>query len=206
MARVKNDYFKLLEEQFSHSVRGAELMEDIFYNFSKDTIVARMEEMHEVERGADRALRNISQCLASEFITPIDQSDIYRIANKLDDVTDWLDECVMNLHMYDMDVLPEYAVDMAKTANRSVKALADAVKELRNFKKPEKLIERLLEVNGIESEGDAQLMNAVNHLFRTETDVKKLVSGKILYEALEHCTDVCEHAADLIERVIIKNS
>ena len=89
---------------------------------------------------------------------------------------------------------------------KAMKALADAVKELRNFKKPEKLIERLLEVNGIESEGDAQLMNAVNHLFRTETDVKKLVSGKILYEAREHRTDVCEHAADLIERVIIKNS
>lgn len=206
MAKVKNDYFKLLEEQFSHSVKGAELMEDIFCNFSKDTIVARMEEMHEVERGADRALRNISQCLASEFITPIDQSDIYRIANKLDDVADWMDECVMTLHMYDMDSVPEYAVDMVKTVVRSVHALAEAVKELRNFKKPEKLVERILEVNGIESEADAQLMTAVNHLFRTETDYKKLISGKILYEALEHCTDVCEHVADLMERVIIKNS
>lgn len=206
MAKVKNDYFKLIEEQFSHCVKAGELLEDIFCNFSKDTIVARMEEMHEVERAADRALRNISQNLSREFITPIDQSDIYRIANKLDDVTDWLDECVMNLHMYDMDEVPEYGLEMAKTANRGVKALAEAVKELRNFKKPEKLVERLLEVNGIESESDALLMTAVNHLFRTENDYKNLISGKILYESLEHCTDVCEHAADLIERVIIKNS
>ena len=206
MAKVKNDYFKLIEEQFSHSVKAAELMEDIFCNFSKDTIVDRMNEMHEVERAADRALRSISENLSREFITPIDQSDIYRIANQLDNVTDWMDECVMNLHMYDMDVLPEHAVEMAKTAARGVKALAEAVKELRNFKKPEALMARILEVNAIESEADAQLMNAVNHLFRTETDYKKLISGKILYEALEHCTDVCEHVADLFERVIIKNS
>lgn len=206
MARVKNDYFKLLEEQFSHSVKAAALLEEIFCNFSKDTIVDRMNEMHEVERGADRALRSISQNLSSEFITPIDQSDIYRIANKLDDVADWLDECVMTVHMYDMDELPAYAVDMAKTVNHSVKALAAAVKELRNFKKPETLMARILEVNGVETEADAQLMNAVNHLFRTETDFKKLMSGKILYEALEHCTDVCEGVADLMERVIIKNS
>lgn len=206
MAKVKNDYFKLIEEQFFHSIKAAELMVDIFCNFSKETIVEKMNEMHEVEREADRALRSISQNLSREFITPIDQSDIYRIANQLDNVADWMDECVMTLHMYDMDEVPAYGVDMAKTAARGVKALAEAVKELRNFKKPETLMERILEVNRIESEADAQLMNAVNHLFRTETDYKKLISGKILYEALEHCTDVCEHVADLIERVIIKNS
>ncbi len=206
MAKVKNDYFKLIEDQFSHSVKAAELLEDIFCNFSKDTIVDRMNEMHEVERGADRALRSISQNLSREFITPIDQSDIYRIANQLDNVADWMDECVMTLHMYDMDEVPAYGVEMAKTVKRSVLALHEAVKELKNFKKPDTLMQRILEVNRIESEADTQLMNAINHLFRTETDYKKLISGKIIYEALEHCTDVCEHVADLMERVIIKNS
>lgn len=206
MAKVKNDYFKLIEDQFSHSVKAAELLEDIFCNFSKDTIVDRMNEMHEVERSADRALRSISQNLSREFITPIDQSDIYRIANQLDNVADWMDECVMTLHMYDMDEVPAYGVEMAKTVKRSVLALHEAVKELKNFKKPDTLMQRILEVNRIESEADTQLMNAINHLFRTETDYKKLISGKIIYEALEHCTDVCEHVADLMERVIIKNS
>ena len=206
MAKVKNDYFKLIEDQFSHSVKAAELMEDIFCNFSKDTIVDRMNEMHEVERAADRALRSISENLSREFITPIDQSDIYRIANQLDNVTDWIDECVMTLHMYDMDKIPPHAVDMAKTVKRGVTALHDAVKELKNFKKPAKLVEYILEVNRIESEADHQLMTAVNELFRSDASYKELISGKVLYESLEHCTDVCEHVADLFERVIIKNS
>ncbi len=206
MAKVKNDYFKLLEEQVSYSVKAAELMEDIFCNFSKETIVAKMEDMHEFERGADRVLKTISQNLSREFITPIDQSDIYRVANKLDDVSDWLDECVMTLHMYDMDSIPAYGVEMAKTVSRSVHALYEAVKEMKNFKKPDSLIERLNDVNAIESQGDTQLMHAMNDLFRSNVGYKELISGKVLYEALEHCTDVCEHASKLIERVVIKNS
>lgn len=206
MAKTKNNYFEMLEKQFSHCVQAADMLEEIICNFSKDTIEVQMNRIHEVEHNADMALREISNCLSREFITPIDQSDIYRLANKLDDVTDWVEEAVILLHMFDMDKVPPHGVEMARTVRRSVNALNEAVKELKNFKKPEKLMQKIIEVNNIESESDHQLLQAINELFRSNASAKELISYKTLYDCLENCTDVAESAADLIERVVIKNS
>ena len=185
MAKTKNNYFEMMEKQFSYCVQAADMLEQIICNFSKDTIQEQMEKMHELEHNADMALREISTCLSREFITPIDQSDIYRLANKLDDVTDWVEEAVILLHMFNMDKVPPHGVEMARTVKRSVNALYEAVKELKNFKKPEKLMQQIIEVNHIESESDHQLLQAINELFRSDATAKELIAYKTLYDCYE---------------------
>ena len=206
MAKVKNDYFKLAEEQVSYSVQAAELLEKILSDYSVESIPGQKERMHEIENKADELHHQIHALLAAEFITPIDQEDILHLVQIVDDITDSIDEVVLNIFMYDLDGIPEYAPAMAKLVHKCVNALYEAVKELKNFKKPENLHKLLITVNSIESQADATHAEAIHNLFKNFSDAKKLIGDKAVYASLENCCDLCEHASDVIEQIIIKNT
>lgn len=48
--------------------------------------------------------------------------------------------------------------------------------------------------------------DAIYRLFVSVADGKTLLGAKAVYEGLENCCDLCEHAADVIEQINIKNT
>lgn len=206
MAKNKNDYFKLIEEQVQYCVQAGTLLEEIFSAYSVDSVLEQKAKMHDIENKADELHHDISTRLMSEFITPIDQEDILHLVQIIDDVTDSIDEVVFDIYMYNIIQPPKQAQKLASIVNRCVKALYEAVKELKNFKKPEELRKLLVNVNGIEGESDLAVTNAVRELFVECGDVKTIIGHKAIYDSLENCCDLCEHASDIIEQIIIKNT
>lgn len=204
--KIRNDYFKLLEAQVEVCVKAANLLDDIFANFKYEEVENAMAKMHEIEHSGDELHHDIHNRLAVEFITPIDQEDILHLVQIIDDITDAIDEVVHDVYMYDLKELPAEINKLINIVSRCVTSLWAAVKELKNFKKPETLRRYLVEVNDIEGEADAVSANAIHNLFKTCTDPKKLIADKAIYESLEGCCDLCEHAADVIELIIIKNT
>ncbi len=202
----KNDYFKLIEEQLSYCVEASNLLEEILETYSPDTILGQKEKMHEIENKADELHHDINTRLSVEFITPIDQDDILRLVQIVDDVTDSIDEVVLDLYTYNVIDMPPDAMPLAKIVGRCVTALYNAAKELKNFKKPDTLRKLLVEVNSIESEADSCHAEAIHNLFVGCQNTKKLIGNHAIYDSLENCCDLCEHAADVIEQIIIKNT
>lgn len=206
MAKDKNDYFELIKNQMNYSVEASELLEKMMCNFTASAIPVIREEMHEIEHRADELHHEILTKLSVEFITPIDQEDILRLVQIIDDVTDAIDEAVLAFYMYNIVVLPDGAQEFSKLVNRCVKALFDAASELKNFKKPDRLRSLLVDVNTIEGEADNAYTETIHHLFENNADAKTLIGAKAVYEEMENCCDLCEHAADIIEQIIIKNT
>ncbi len=206
MAKNKNDYFALLTEQSHYSLQAAHLLTDILAGYRAAEIEDHRTRMHTIENQADKLAHRIQTDLYTEFITPIDQEDILQLSQLIDDITDAIDEVVLECYMYHIAALPGKAVDLAAMVQRCVAALASAVSELKNFKKPAELRGYLKEVNRVEAEADSVFADAIYHLFSTESECKTLIGLKALYECLEDCCDQCEHAADLIERIIMKNT
>ncbi len=206
MAKKNNDYFALINQQASYCVQASQLLEEILCKFNPESINAYRAQMHELEHSADGVHHEILNKLSTEFITPIDQEDILRLVQIIDDITDAIDEVILDIYMYHTDVIPEKTADLSRAVNKCVKALFTATEELKNFKKPTKLRELLVIVNDVEFEADELYTNALYSLFEKETDVKALIGGKAVYEGLENCCDLCEHAADVIAQVIIKNT
>lgn len=206
MAKVKNDYFKLVEQQVEYCVMAADLLAEIICNFPGQNISAQREKMHKIEQRADEIHHDILTRLSAEFITPIDQEDILHLVQIVDDVTDALDEVVLEFYMFHINKMPADAPQLSCIVSNCVKALYEAVKELKNFKKPETLRKLLVEVNTIESEADVAYIEAIHRLFGSECDSKTLLGNHAIYESLENCCDLCEHAADVIEQIIIKNT
>ncbi len=207
MAKKKtNDYFELMTSQAAYCVEASELLEKFLCNFSYDMVPATRDEMHAIEHNADQLHHDILTRLSTEFITPIDQEDILRLVQLIDDITDAVDEVVLKFYMYDIKELPEGVGEFSKLVNCCTKSLLEAVKELRNFKKPALLREKLVEVNDDEGKADAAFVEAIHNLFVNETDLKTVSGAKSIFESLESCCDECEHAADIIEQIIIKNT
>ena len=191
MVKKRNDYFEMIKHQVSYSVKASNLLEEILCKYDAESINAYRGQMHRIEHEADVVHHDILNRLSVEFITPIDQEDILRLVQIIDDITDAIDE---------------NTAELSRIVNRCVKALQEAADELKNFKKPDSLRALLVKVNDIEIEADNVYTDAIYRLFRSSSDVKALLGAKAIYESLEHCCDLCEHAADVIEQVIIKNS
>lgn len=206
MAKKNNDYFELIKTQASHCVEASNLLESILNDFHAQEIESYRDKMHTIEHAADGVHHDILNRLSTEFITPIDQEDILRLVQIIDDITDALDEVILDIYMYHMQSIPAQTAALSGTVNRCVKALFEAVEELKGFKKPDTLRTKLVKVNDIEGEADELYTRAIYELFGETTDTKSLIGGKAVYEGLEDCCDLCEHASDVIEQVIIKNT
>ncbi len=209
MAKVKNDYFKMIESQVEKCVEASDLLEKILCNYDYADIPSLKEQMHTIEHEADNMHHEILGKLYEEFITPIDQEDILRLVQLIDDVADAIDEVVMECYMYYVTELPKYAPEFSKVVNRCVKHLFEAAKEFKNFKKPEKIREYLEKVNEVETEADNLYMNAVHDMFKSKSEMPApdvLIVSKTLYDSLENCCDLCEITAEAMEQVIIKNT
>lgn len=206
MAKQKNDYFKLIEDQVSCCVEAATLLEKLLCNYSDQNLAEQRDEIHQIEHKGDEVHHDILGRLSVEFITPIDQEDILHLVQILDDVTDSLDEVVLECYMFHVKTLPDGVPAFASMVRECVQKLFDAACELKNFKSPAKLRTHLVEVNTMESRADAAYVEAIHALFGSETDTRALMAGKAIYDCLEDCCDLCEHAADVIDQIIIKNT
>jgi uncharacterized protein Yka (UPF0111/DUF47 family) len=78
--------------------------------------------------------------------------------------------------------------------------------EFPNFKKSETLMQHIITLNTLEEEGDRLYMAAMRRLHTQTTDPVEIIAWREVYEFLEKCCDACEHAADVVESVVMKNT
>ena len=205
MAKKTNEYFLLIEQQAAICVEAAALLENILTEYSAAGMAVRRVEMHAVERRADGICHDIRNRLSAAFITPIDQEDIH-LAQLLDDVTDALDEVALEFYMFRLAELPAGAPAFAGLTRRCVGKLCEAAIELRNFRSSGRLRALLAEVNTLEEQADDAYATAIHDLFAEDAAPRTLIAGKAIFDCMEACCDLCGHAADVMDQIIIKNT
>ena len=137
MAKNKNDYFKLIEEQIGFCVQASELLEEILTVATEATMQTYKQQMHEIEHKADDIHHEILHDLSSEFITPIDQEDILHLVQIIDDVTDALDDVVMKLYMFGLDKIPPAAPAFSGKVKECIRACLRPARNSRISKSPQ---------------------------------------------------------------------
>lgn len=206
MAKKTNEYFLLIEQQAAICVEAAALLENILTEYSAAGMAVRRVEMHAVERRADGICHDIRNRLSAAFITPIDQEDILHLAQLLDDVTDALDEVALECYMFRLAELPAGAPAFAGLTRWCVGKLCEAAIELRNFRSSGRLRALLAEVNTLEEQADDAYATAIHDLFAEDAAPRTLIAGKAVFDCMEACCDLCGHAADVMDQIIIKNT
>ena len=165
-----------------------------------------MEEMHKIEHSADLSKHDMLEKLLKEFITSIDREDISELADVIDDVTDSLEDVLLRMYMYNIPNVRQEALQFASIIAQCCKEMKILMEEFPNFRKSRKLRESIIEINRLEEEGDKLFTEAMHTLYAGSVNPIEIMTWTSLYEQLEHCCDLCEDVADVVERVILTNS
>lgn len=206
MAKKNSSYYDDFITMVNFSCRAAEYLQTVLRDFRPETLPERREAMHEIEHAEDEVKHGMMKRLAKEFVTPIDREDIIELANELDEVTDKIDDVLIRMYMYNIKEVHPAAMAFTDVIVRCCKALQVAMREFPNFHRSTTLQQAIIDVNTMEEEGDAIYMVAMRTLYETPGDPVSIAAWSELYDRLEECCDACEHVADVMEIVVMKNS
>ena len=208
MAKTKgNDYFAMMEEMVGFSCRAAEMLGTILGNFNRAEIDENMKRIHEIEHAGDGKKHQLVALLVKEFITPIEREDILAITSQIDDITDAVEDVLIKIYMYNLSKIPADVIAFIEIAKQCCEMLLDVFKEFGNFKKSKTIHDAIVRINKQEEAGDALYIKAVHRLYNdSEMDAKETAAWTEIYNCLEKVCDTCEHTADLVEHVIMKNT
>jgi len=201
-----NLYFTDFASMMELSCKASKYLQESLMDFTPETLPERRREMHKIENAEDGIKHTLMKRLVKEFVTPIDREDILRIANELDDITDKIDDILIRMYMYNIKEVPPAAVDFAGVISSCCEILLTAVKEFPNMQKSAILTQAIIDVNTMEEKGDLIYIDAVRELYVRGGDALEISAWAELFDRLEDCCDTCEHLADSIELIIMKNS
>jgi predicted phosphate transport protein (TIGR00153 family) len=155
------------------------------------------------EQEGDRITHDIIRRLNELFVTPIDREDILALASALDDVVDYTEEVSDYLGLYKIEAPFEQSQRMAHVLLQAARQIAEAMPRLRDFGD---LSHYTVEINRLENDGDRIVREAMAALFDDGIDPMVVIRWKDIYERLESAIDACEHVANILEGIVIKNS
>ncbi len=203
----KFDYFDHFEQQAAIAIEEADLLIEAIENFTKaDELKPYMDRAHAMEQRGDEVNHAILQKVATDFITPIEREDIIELAYHLDNIIDYIEDVIQKLYMYDVHIIPEGAIEFTHIIRKGVGSIDKAMGDFRNFKKSKKFRSLVREVSDYEEEADRLFLHSIRTLHTTDRDnpMRAHVWSRI-FEAMEKCTDACEHAVDTMDTIMLKN-
>ena len=200
------EYFDSFIAMAEYSTQAAEKLLSILDDFTPHHMTEWMGEMHAVEHSADNTKHEILRLLAKDFLPPFERDDIIRLAHELDDVTDAIEDVIQRLYMYNIKTIRPEALDMADVLVKSCQLLKDIMEEFPHYKRSETLHDLIVEVNRLEETGDRLYVDATHSLFVGGEDALLTLAWTEVFRCLEVCFDCCEHAANVVENVVMKNA
>ncbi|MCC6701810.1 MAG: DUF47 domain-containing protein [Fluviicola sp.] len=171
-------------------------------DYNKRAVIIK--EMEDLEHQNDELTHKIFMELGRNFITPFDREDIHSLATSLDDVADYIYATAKKINFYKVDPNDSGILKMADAIQEAVLAVNAAVKELRNLKNTQKIIECVIKINSIENQADDIFDLSIEKLFDSDIDAKSLIKKREIYQIMEVATDKCEDVGNVIESIVVK--
>lgn len=204
--KKKNDYFKMLAAAAEFSCDAARQVAAVISKFQSSDVKAMADQLHEIEHDADRAHHNLMENLSTEFITPIEREDIVALGDALDDVVDDLEDIVLRFYIFNVSELRPESNDFAQILVKQTESLLTLMKSFKDFKHPKRLKPLIVEINNYEEQGDTIYFGAIHRLYTEEASPVDILRWTEIFRRMESCCDDIEDVAQLVEKVMLKNS
>lgn len=162
------------------------------------------EKIKMLEHKGDEYTHVIFQALNRTFITPLERDDIMALTGRLDDILDAIEACADLISIYNLNNRDSYLCLYARMIERCAVELQKALRHLIE-KKYSQIHRHIVWVNSLENEADQLYRECLKDLFSTETDVKKIIQRKEVYELIEGAFDRAEDAADILEGIVMRS-
>ncbi len=200
-----NYYFDSFADCTAIAKETAVMLKDILNSYETDTLREKMNALHELEHKGDVRKHEMMEVLVKEFITPIERDDIVNLIHCIDNVTDAIDDTLINIYTNNITSIRADALSFADLLVTCCDNLHTLISEFKNFKKSKTLHEYVIKINSLEEEGDNLYITALRELHTTSTDPLEVIAWREVYKGFEKVCDACEHVADVVEIIVIEN-
>ncbi len=199
-------YFDTFVSAVDCACRAAEILDDTLNNFDPDDLDGRLAHIHEIENEADCKKHRLMEVLAKAFITPIEREDIILLSHNIDDLVDQIEDVMIRLYCNNVRTIRPDALETSKLLVKACDAVKAVMTDFSSLKLSKELREHIIEVNTLEEDADKLFISGLRELHTTCKDPVEVFVWHDMYRYLEHCMDTCEHVAETVESVLMKNS
>jgi len=201
-------FFDLFDAHADLIVQGARELVLLVGDMSNgpESLQRHWKNIDDMEQRADKITHDTMALLHTSFNTPLDQHDIHRLINTMDDILDMTQDFAETMYLYDVRKLTHEAAQLADICGYCCDRVKDAVGLLSNMDNAQAILKTCKEIDRLESDADRVMRTGMAKLFREEADTRELIKMKGIYELLETITDRCEDVANIIEGIVLENS
>ena len=128
-----------------------------------------------------------------------------QISQNMDDLTDKIEDVLIRIYYNHISDIREDAFQMVDVLIRCCEEICLLMEEFPHFKHSKKLHECIVRINSLEEESDELFISCLYRLHGTNIDPLHILVWREIYLYLEKCADTCEHIADIVESVVMKN-
>ena len=198
------NFFDLFDKQADCALDAAGRFKELV---TKGTLEDELiQKVKDVEHLGDDLTHDILDRLNKTFITPFDREDIHALAKELDDVIDMIYTIANRMKVYKLEGIDKNLVLFAVVIEDSVRAVACAVKGLRNLKNLKSVTDACVEINRLENVGDTMRDTMLAELFENSKDPFALIKWKEIYQDAETVLDICEDVAHVVQSILVKQA
>lgn len=197
-------FFDLFDKQVEFAVDAANYFKGLVLKGSVDD--ASLEKINTIEHQGDEVAHDIFEHLNKTFITPFDREDIHALAKEVDNITDMINTITSRLKIYKLTPDNRNLVEFASLIEKSVRAVSQAVKGLRNIKDSRAIQDSCVEINRLENIGDDLRDRALAELFEKNPDAIAVLKWKEIYQDSETVLDVCEDVTHVVGAILLKQA
>ena len=199
-------FFDLLERGAECARLAGALLRACCREPSLEKRLELVERMRHLEREADKVIAEVHEALNKTFVTPMDRTDIYDLANDLEGLSDDIFATLLQLEMHNVVELPAGSAELADQISEACELAASAVGLLRSMKNIDRIREVCNSIRRLEDEGDNIFRSRIAALFREERDAVRLIQNKEFLEGLEDTLDLCDDVGNVLEGIVLKNA
>ena len=199
-------YFDTFSVCIDYACQAAHLLDQVMSSFDPQKIEERLDEMHALEHAADVKKHEMLNVLAKAFITPIEREDIMLLSQNIDEVTDQIEDVLLRLYCNNVQTIRPDALKLCEVMIRCCEEARNMAREFADFRHSKTLHSHIVNINTLEEEADALFISSLRTLHTTCSDPLEIIVWREIYSFMERCVDACEHVADTVESVVMKNS
>ena len=196
----------LFEEGAENLIKISETLVSFIRSTEQIHKAKYIKEIKALELAGDKATDTIYDELNKSFIVPFDKQDVHALATSIDDIADDILAATQNMELYQLDTSNVAMLKLAEIIAKMCSQLCVAIKEIKDFKNKQLIIDICMEVGRLESKADRLYEEGISLLFEKEIDAISLIRQSEILSQLEKTTDKCDDLANVIETIFLKNA
>jgi hypothetical protein len=198
-------FFDLLERGAQSALKSSAILVECCKATNAEERAVIVTRVTDEEHVGDKVIQEVYDALNRTFVTPMDRSDIYKLATDLENITDCVHGTVMQISVHAIEEFPPGSLELAEKVNLACVEIDAAVKLLRGMKKLDVIRTHCKKINALEHDGDQVFRATVADMFKHEKDAIRLLKNKEFLEGLEWTLDACDDVGNALETLVIKN-